>query len=159
MSLFFKNSEFQIVPKAMNQWKRWVEIRKLCKREAAFVVNAMNHPMFWAFRKWKYSEEIAREKLKDLTKNELVDKIVADEIAIGSAQSRISRMDDAIEHLQIQRENLVQHFISGQKLALVLGKNNHQKAMFKAFIKWKRETKYYEQSKLSEQLDRTNQMI
>jgi hypothetical protein len=84
-----------------------VQIRKLCKREAAFVVNAMNHPIFWAFRKWKYSEEIARQKLKDLTKTDLVDKIVADEMAIGSAQSRIHRMDEAIDHLTIQRENLL----------------------------------------------------
>ena len=25
VSLFFKNSEFNIVPKAMNQWKRWIQ--------------------------------------------------------------------------------------------------------------------------------------
>ena len=31
VSLFFKKSEFNIMPKAMNQWKRWVQQRKLMK--------------------------------------------------------------------------------------------------------------------------------
>jgi hypothetical protein len=35
-------------------------------------------------------------------------------------------------------------------LALALGKNNHHKAMFKAFIRWKRETKTFEQERLAE---------
>lgn len=84
------------MPKAFNQWKRWIQIRKLMKRWSSYAVNAMNHPLFWAFRKWRHSEEIAREKLKDITKTELVDKIVSDEMAIGSAQSRLARMDDAL---------------------------------------------------------------
>lgn len=113
VGLFFKNSEFSIMPKAMNQWKRWVQIRKMYRRQAGLVVNAINHPLFWAFRKWKYSEEIAKQKLKDLTKQDLIDKIISDEMAIGSAESRLSRMDDAIEHLNIQRDSLLQHFISG----------------------------------------------
>lgn len=80
-------------------------------------------------------------------------------MAIGSAASRLSRMDEAIDHLNIQRDNLLQHFISGQKLALALGKNNLQKSMFTAFIRWKRAAKHHEQGRLDEQLDRTNQMI
>lgn len=34
VSLFFKNSEFKIVPTAFNQWKRWLQQRKLCKQWA-----------------------------------------------------------------------------------------------------------------------------
>ena len=33
------------------------------------------------------------------------------------------------------------------------------KTMFRSFIRWKRYTKSYEQDRLGEQLDRTNQMI
>jgi len=70
-------------------------------------VNGLHHPLFWAFRKWKYQETVARDKLKDITKSELIEKIIADEMAIGSAQSRVSRMDEAIEHLSIQRDSLL----------------------------------------------------
>ena len=107
VGFFFKNSDFQIIPKAFNQWKRWLQIRRLCKHNASLVVNALNHPLFWAFRKWKFSEELGKGKLKDMTKSELIDKIVTDELAIGSAESRIQRMNDAIDHLNIQRDSLL----------------------------------------------------
>lgn len=107
VNLIFKNSDFEIMPRALNQWKRWVAARKLARRWANFTVNAMNHPLFWPFRKWRFQEEDARAKLAHMTKQDLVDKIVADEMAIGSAQSRLSRLDDAIEHMNIQRDNLL----------------------------------------------------
>jgi len=61
----------------------------------------MNHPLFWSFRRWKYGDQIDKEQLKDMHKKDLVEKIISDELAIGSAQSRIERMDEAIEHLNI----------------------------------------------------------
>lgn len=85
VSLFFKKSDFSIMPKAMNQWKRWIQQRKLMKQWAQYTVNALNHPLFWAFRKWKMSEEEALKKLQQVSKKELIDKIIADELAIGSA--------------------------------------------------------------------------
>ncbi|CDW85127.1 UNKNOWN [Stylonychia lemnae] len=159
VSLFFKKSEFNIMPKAINQWKRWIQQRKLMRDWSQFTVNAINHPLHWYFRKWKLQEHHALQKLKDVTKKELIDKIIQDEHAIGAAQSRLERMDDNIENLKIQRENLLGHFKSGQKLALALGKNNHQRSLFRAFLRWKKYTKDYEQMLLAEQLDRTNLMI
>jgi hypothetical protein len=94
VGLFFRNSDFEIIPKAFNQWRRWVQQRKLCKQWARYTVNAMNHPLHWAFRKWKLSEEDAREKLKTVLKKDLVKKIIDDELAIGSAQHRLERMDE-----------------------------------------------------------------
>lgn len=46
---------------------------------------ALNHPLFWSFRKWKHSQTDGRGKLKDMTKTDLIDKIITDELAIGSA--------------------------------------------------------------------------
>jgi len=65
-------------------------------------------------------------------------------------------MNDAIENLSLQRDGLLSHYISGQKLAFTLAKNNYMKSVYRAFIRWKRYTKEYEQDRLSEQLDRTN---
>ena len=61
----------------------------------------MNHPLAWHFRKWKNGDDAAKKKLKDLTKSELIDKIVEDELAIGAAKSRVDRMNDAIENLTL----------------------------------------------------------
>lgn len=73
----------------------------------------MNHPLHWAFRKWKLSEEDARQKLKHVLKKDLIKKIIDDELAIGSAQHRLDRMDETIENLGIQRDSLLQHYIAG----------------------------------------------
>lgn len=113
VSLFFKKSDFNIMPKAMNQWKRWIQQRKLMKQWSQYTINAINHPLFWGFRKWKLQEEVAKEKLKNVTKKELIDKIIQDELAIGSAKSRLDQMDENIENLNIQRDNLLHHYISG----------------------------------------------
>ena len=134
----------------MNQWKKWVQTRRLMRKYADLAHNAMRHPLFWPFRKWKLGEVYAKDKMKALNKKELVDKIIADEMAVTSAKTRLERMEDAIEHLNIQRDNLLQHFISGQKLALALGRANYQKAVFKAFFRWKRETRLGEQERLAE---------
>jgi predicted RNase H-like nuclease (RuvC/YqgF family) len=88
-----------------------------------------------------------------------VDKIVADENLIGSTESRLQRMDEAIDQLAIQRENLLGHYIRGQKLAIALCKNNYLKTCFRAFLRWKRYSQEYENMRLLEQLERTNQMI
>ena len=101
VNLFFKNSDFAIMPKALNQWKRWVQVRKLMRRYAAFSLNCMNHPLAWAFRRWKYQEAVQLDKLKNVHKTDLIEKIVQDEMQIGSCQSRIARMEDAIDHLNI----------------------------------------------------------
>jgi hypothetical protein len=51
--------------------------------------------------------------MMNYTKAELMDKIIADENLIGSTESRLQRMDEAIENLAIQRENLLGHYIRG----------------------------------------------
>lgn len=73
----------------------------------------MNHPLHWAFRRWKHSEDDARQRLKRVLKKDLIKKIIDDEMAIGSAQYRLERMDETIENLGIQRDSLLQHYIAG----------------------------------------------
>lgn len=68
----------------------------------------------------------------------MIDKIVADENLIGSSKSRIQRMDQAIDHLNIQRDNLLEHFIKGQRLALAKINNNYLATIFRGFARWKK---------------------
>lgn len=93
MGLFFKNTDFNIIPKALNQWKEWVAYRKKIKESARYVLNGLNHPLTMYFRKWKYDKADSEKVLNKLSKKQLIDKIVADENLIGSSKSRIQRMD------------------------------------------------------------------
>jgi hypothetical protein len=85
VGLFFRKSDFEIIPKAFNQWRRWVQARRLMKQWSRYTVNALNHPLHWAFRKWKLSDEDAKSKLKKVLKKDLIKKIIDDDLAIGSA--------------------------------------------------------------------------
>lgn len=122
-------------------------------------MNCLNHPLTIYFKKWKYEKADAERVLGKLSKKQLIDKVVADENLIGSSKSRIQRMDQAIDHLNIQRDNLLEHFIKGQRLALAKVNNNYLATLFRAFARWKKHCQTGEQMELSEQLSRTNQMI
>ena len=150
ISLFFKNSDFSIVPKAFNHLKAFVKERKVAKARALQALNWMNHPLSTYFRKWKYDQADAENKLKGLSKQELIDKIIADENLIGSTESRLDRMGNSIDTLAFQRENLFGHFIRGQKLAVALCKNNYLKTVWRAFMRWKRSSAEYENMRLIE---------
>jgi hypothetical protein len=67
----------------------------------------LNNPVAIYFKKWKYDKADTEKILSKLSKRQLIDKIIADENLIGSSKSRIQRMDQAIEHLNIQRDNLL----------------------------------------------------
>jgi DNA-binding transcriptional MerR regulator len=101
VGLFFRNSDFEIIPKALNQWKRWVQQRRLVKQWSRYTLNALNHPLHWFFRRWKLQDEDAKHQLKQVLKKDLIKKIIGDELAIGSAQHRLQRMDETIENLGI----------------------------------------------------------
>lgn len=101
VGLFFKNTDFNIIPKALNQWKDWIRSRKRAKENARFVLNCLNHPLTIYFKKWKFDKADSEKVLDTLSKKQLIDKIVADENLIGSSKSRIQRMDQAIDHLNI----------------------------------------------------------
>lgn len=159
VGLFFKNTDFNIIPKALNQWKEWVKSRKRVKENARYILNCLNHPLAIYFKKWKYEKADSEKVLNRLSKKQLIDKIVADENLIGSSKSRIQRMDQAIDHLNIQRDNLLEHFIKGQRLALAKVNNNYLATVFRAFARWKKHCQRREQDELAEQLGRTNQMI
>ena len=68
IGLFFKNSEFNIMPKALNQWKAWVAERKRVKQKVLYTMNSMHHPLHKAFQKWKYDMTDNQNKLLPLSK-------------------------------------------------------------------------------------------
>ena len=69
ISLFFKNSDgFNIVPKAFNQLKAYVRMRKLAKEKARKILNMLHHPLAIYFNKWKYDMTDNMKKLEGISK-------------------------------------------------------------------------------------------
>jgi hypothetical protein len=67
--LFFKNSEFNIVPKAFNSWKEFVLQRKRVRDAARFVLNSMHHPLQRWFNRWKYNAADAQKQMCEMSKS------------------------------------------------------------------------------------------
>jgi len=113
ISFFFTNSEFDVVPKAFNSWKEYLIKKKLIRQRMRYCLNNLRHPLHGYFNKWKYDLHDAKKKYDGVKKEDLIEKILADEQIIGSTESKLGRMDDAIENLALQREHLLGNFIRG----------------------------------------------
>lgn len=157
--IFYRQSQFDVLPRAFNQLKAFVRNRKLAKENARRILNWMRHPLAIYFKKWKYDMADAQKKLLGLSKQDLIDKIIQDENLLGSKKSKLDRMDLSVDNLAIQREQLLGHFIRGQKLALALCHSNFKKTVGRAFLRWKQSCADGEIMALVEQLDRTSGMI
>jgi hypothetical protein len=99
--IFYKHSQFDIVPKAFNQIKAFVRARKLARENAKRVLAWMRHPLCVYFKKWKYDMADAQKKLSGLSKQDLIDKIIQDENLLGSKKSKLDRMDMTVDNLAI----------------------------------------------------------
>lgn len=111
--IFYKHSQFDIVPKAFNQMKAFVRARKLARENAKKVLNWMRNPLAIYFRRWKYDMADQQKALAGLSKQDLIDKIIQDEQLLGSKKSKLEQMNYLVENLAIQREQLLGHFIRG----------------------------------------------
>jgi hypothetical protein len=95
----FYKGNYDCLQKAFNQLKAYIAHKKAIKMRAKQIINWMNHPLAPYFRKWKYDMSDSEKKLDGLSKNQLIDKIIADENLIGSTKSRLARMGDSIDML------------------------------------------------------------
>ena len=151
--------DFDILPRALEQWKAWVNVRKLFRRFCKLTLQHVNSDVAWAFRTWKYQHEDARRALKGLTKNQLVDRCIADENLLGTLNSKLARKKENIELMTQERDHLLNHFASGQKMAFTLAKNNEVQTRVKAFGRWKKKTNDLRMNDLDEQIEKTNAII
>jgi len=79
ISFFFTNSEFDVVPKAFNSWKEYIQKKKIVRARLQYCVNCLKHPLHGSFMRWKYGLSDAKKKYDHVKKQELIDKILADE--------------------------------------------------------------------------------
>ena len=66
--IFYRQSQFDVLPRAFNQLKAFVRARKLARENARRILNWMRHPLAVYFKKWKYDRADAQRKLEGLSK-------------------------------------------------------------------------------------------
>ena len=160
IKLYFKISEFNIVPKAFNQLKAWTKTKKMYREAFETMSKFKNSHTYWAFRRWKYSHENERQAINSLSKQELIQKCIKDEQLLGSLKCEQQNKTEHIELQIAERDQLLVHFASGQKIAF--NRCEHKlkwKPLRKAFLKWQ---KYAFDAKVAEsaaQLEKTQSII
>lgn len=77
----------------------------------------MNSDIYWAFKRWKHFHEDERKKIAPYSKTELIRKCVDDEHLLGTLQYQIQERNEYINLQMAERQQLLIHFASGQKIA------------------------------------------
>lgn len=54
----------------------------------------MHNPLHIYFQRWKFELADNKKKLEDLSKQELIDKIIADENLIGATEAKLGVMNN-----------------------------------------------------------------
>mmetsp|Transcript_2768 Transcript_2768/g.4733 ORF Transcript_2768/g.4733 Transcript_2768/m.4733 type:complete len:148 (-) Transcript_2768:325-768(-) len=123
----------------MDHWKMINALKKIFKHWLIFSNNRIQYvkaDMQEVFSRWRMGDlkmacELDRQPLKYLLdKNQLQSKtlmIIADKEAESEAQ---------LKHLSLQRDELLEHYIRSQRLALALWRDNYTKGKGKIFKLW-----------------------
>ena len=130
---------------ALEHWKKWIATKRLFNY---YVKEGNNQTMFgkcdlnWAFKKWlnadaQMVEYLGRQNQKDLKNSNIVQAKMLDRLANREAE------DCAIlNHLNLQRDELLDAYIKAQRHALGLFRDNHRHTREKAFNRWKNWLKF-----------------
>ena len=89
-----------------------------------------------------------------LSKKDLNNHAVANCKALDQLAERILDKENSIDHLNAQRETLLDNYIKAQRLALTLWVHRHRNEMHEAFKRWSDESKKIRNFESSEILKR-----
>jgi len=127
--------------KCMEHWKMWIAVKKMFKYYIEFgnaQVTFGKCDMRWAFQKWRRSDEVVagglrKKKYRVLTNMNNEQTKVLEKQAMREAEN-----STVINHMNVQRDELLENFIKSQKLSLSTLHENHIKGKRQAFNRWKR---------------------
>lgn len=95
--------------------------------------------MRWAFSKWKVSDETVAGSLRQKRYRVLTDLNNEQTKVLEKQATKEAESSTVINHLNIQRDELLDNFIKSQRLALSSLVQNHIRSKRKAMTRWKQE--------------------
>ena len=88
------------------------------------------------FDRWRRFHPSKKNELTTKSKKQLNKQAVLNNRALDRLADEIEIKEGTIEHLQAQRETLLDNYVKAQKLALVLWVNQHRLGLHQALKKW-----------------------
>lgn len=125
---------------ALEHWKKWIATKNLFNyyvKEGNNVTQFGKCDLNWAFKKWlnadhQMHEYLGRQNLIELKNMNIIQAKMLDRLANREAE------DCAIlNHLNLQRDELIDAYIKAQRHALSLFRDNHKHTREKAMNRWK----------------------
>jgi hypothetical protein len=71
-----------------------------------------------------------------MSKEQLDKRMIKNSEKLEHVADNVAEKENILEHLNMQREALLDNYIKGQKLALSLWLNNRKRAQHRALVKW-----------------------
>ena len=133
------NEEKFPLPKYFDRWRKWVAFKKLMRYHLNFAANRgeyLKADLASAFTTWKCHDEKLQKEYAAISKSKLEQRVIKNCEEIDGLAEVIGEKEAELGHLDIQREELMENYIKGQKLALALWIANRRKGMHKAFSRW-----------------------
>jgi hypothetical protein len=123
-------------PKMFDRWRAFVEARKRFKYWFQWVEKRAEFgksDLHQAFDRWKRAHGLRKQKLTVENKQELNKRAVQNSKELDKLAEVITEKENLVDHLNAQRDTLLENYIKAQRLALALCKNNHRNSMHQAF--------------------------
>jgi len=130
----------RVLQRCFDHWVFWLKVRKVMKYHLRFCNNQVQPvrcDIRWAFDKWKRGDVNFAAKLDTYDYEELQEMNVKQSKALDKLADAEAENSAIINHLNIQRDELLEHYVRSQKLGLALLKDNHRKSRGLAFDIWK----------------------
>ena len=109
------------MPKMFDKWRQYVHMRKLFRYWLGFVEKReqlVKSDLHQAFDRWKRSHSVKHKKLTVNNKSYLNKRAIKNSKVLDKLSEDINDKEIMLDHLNAQRETLLDNYIKAQKLAL-----------------------------------------
>lgn len=117
------NSEMYAKPKMFDIWKRYVQVKRLYRYWLQFVekrAKIVKSDLHYVFDKWKRFHPVRHNELTCQPKAVLGKRAVVNNKALDKLAESIHDKENTVDHLNAQRDTLLDNYIKAQRLGLAL---------------------------------------
>ena len=147
------SNDTNLVPRVFLVWKMWVVKRKKIQKSAKRMNAYRRQPnLMQAFGVWKKGFPLVQNSVSNLTRRQLYSLIAKMDRDIKTLEGRLETNHEDLELLKSYSTVLQTQTRRGQNQALILCKNNTEKSLFRAMLRWTVHTHLCKIQELLEQL-------
>jgi transketolase len=119
-----------------DRWRQFVHARKLFRYWLNFVDKRrelVRSDLHFAFDKWKRSHPVKKQQLTVQSKSELNKRAIRNSKVLDKLAEEVSEKETMMDHLNAQRETLLDNYIKSQKLALSTCDSQNKHSIHRAY--------------------------